>query len=166
MATASSTSIKRRGKLAIADTKAAFLEQLAIDGNVSRSAKAVGVDRVELSQWRKADAEFAKEWELCREMGIDGLRDECIRRAMEGELVPMMVAGKKEFVRKYSDALLIFLLKDAFPEKYRDRQPRVTVSTNYGIQDDAAMFEKIREKIKEREAAKHGTGLEQGDGSA
>ena len=50
------------------------------------------------------------------------LEDECLRRARDGVKVPRFHNGKiSGYVRRSSDALLIFLLKARRPEKYRDR---------------------------------------------
>ena len=43
-----------------------------------------------------------------------------VRRAYLGVEKPVTVAGKREVIREYSDTLLIFLLKGARPQKYRD----------------------------------------------
>ena len=51
---------------------------------------------------------------------VQVLEDEAVRRAYEGVEKPVTVAGQREFVREYSDTLLIFLLKGARPQKYRD----------------------------------------------
>ncbi len=56
-------------------------------------------------------------------MAAAALEGEAIRRAFEGIETP--VGWHKglpgAFVRTYSDVLLIFLLKGAYPEKYADR---------------------------------------------
>lgn len=43
-----------------------------------------------------------------------------VRRAYHGVEKPVTVAGKREIIREYSDTLLIFLLKGARSNKYRD----------------------------------------------
>ena len=55
-------------------------------------------------------------------MGGDVLEDEAVRRAKEGVEEPVYQGGKLVgHVQKYSDTLLIFLLKGAKPQKYGDK---------------------------------------------
>jgi hypothetical protein len=49
------------------------------------------------------------------------LEDEAMGRAVEGVEKPISVNGELKTIREYSDTLLIFLLKGAAPEKYRER---------------------------------------------
>lgn len=51
---------------------------------------------------------------------VQCLEDEAVRRGYEGVERPVTIAGKREIIREYSDTLLIFLLKAARPQKYRD----------------------------------------------
>lgn len=99
-----------------------FLKALAECGNVSAAAKSVGVARQVVYALRKRDAEFAAAWKEAAAIGAEGLEDEARRRAYEGTLEPRTVAGQAVDVRRFSDTLLIFLLKGAMPEKYADRQ--------------------------------------------
>jgi hypothetical protein len=48
------------------------------------------------------------------------LEDEVIGRGYHGVEKPITVAGQREIIHEYSDTLLIFLLKGARPQKYRD----------------------------------------------
>ena len=106
-----------------------FCEALAHCGNVSEAARTVGVSRPTLYDYRKTDAIFAAEWDSAAELGADALEDEARRRAHDGVEEPLTCAkgliyrpdGSEATVTKYSDTLLIFLLKGAKPEKYRDK---------------------------------------------
>ena len=63
------------------------------------------------------------------------LEREARRRAVEGveEPVGFYKGEPSAYVRKYSDTLLIFLMKGARPDKYRDRwDPRVIEMTPEG----------------------------------
>lgn len=56
------------------------------------------------------------------DVGAGALEDEAVRRAYVGVEEPLFYQGKQcGTVRKYSDTLLIFLLKGAKPAKYRER---------------------------------------------
>ena len=101
--------------------KKKFLAALAVNGNVSDAAKQANVSRIAFYALRKKSKQFAEQWEEALEQGIDALELEAHRRAVEGIDEPVYykgdVVGK---VRKYSDTLLIFLLKGNRPEKYAD----------------------------------------------
>jgi len=99
--------------------KAEFLDLLAEIGNVSRAAKACNLPRRTLYSCRAVDRAFASAWDVSLEIGLDALEDEAIRRAREGFEEPVFHGGLRcGSVRKYSDLLLIFLLKSRRP--YRD----------------------------------------------
>ena len=67
-------------------------------------------------------SDFAKDRKGALDMGADTLEDEAVRRAKDGVEKPVYQGGKLVgHVQEYSDTLLIFLLKGARPEKYRDR---------------------------------------------
>lgn len=98
-----------------------FLEALAQTCSVLRACEIAEVSRAAVYKWRDADAEFAKQWELARARGADALEDEAVRRAYEGIEEPIFHQGRcVDTVHRYSDTLLIFLLKGAKPEKYRE----------------------------------------------
>lgn len=105
------------------ERQSAFLAALASSGgNVTRACEAVDISRLCAYKWRDNDPEFAEAWDHAKQVGADVLEDEAIRRAHEGVDEPVFYKGKKlrTTVRKYSDTLLIFLLKGARPDKYRD----------------------------------------------
>jgi hypothetical protein len=56
-------------------------------------------------EWRDCDPDFAADWDKAKDRGADALEDIAVRRAAAGQ----------------SDTLLIFLLKGAKPDKYKDR---------------------------------------------
>lgn len=106
-----------------------FLKLLGQTGIVSAAAQGVGVDRTTVYARRAACPEFAAEWEEAARLGDDVLEDTARKRAL-----------------KSSDGLLIFLLKGAKPEKYRENS-RVEHTGSIGITP-------IREIIVEREEPK------------
>lgn len=100
-----------------------FLEALSECGNVTHAAKGVGVSRQQLYVVRGEDEEFAAKWDEAAKLGAARLEDEARRRAVEGWEEGIWHRGQKVgTVRKFSDTLLIFLLKGAMPEKYAERQ--------------------------------------------
>lgn len=87
-----------------------------------RSALAAGVGRATVYEWRRDDPKFAALYDEAHEDALDALEEEARRRAYDGVLEPMVSAGSLVcHVRKYSDTLLITLLKGKRPDTYRDR---------------------------------------------
>ena len=104
--------------------RANFLDTLVeCGGNVSKTCELVCLSKNALYKWRDADPQFAAEWDAAIQRGADVLEDEARRRAVEGVLEPVFYQGQPcGVVRRSSDTLLIFMLKGAKPEKYRDRE--------------------------------------------
>jgi hypothetical protein len=84
------------------------------------AAQAAGVHRSRHYDWLKKDPAYVSAFVAAQDEAVQALEDEAVRRAYEGVEKPVTVAGQREFVREYSDTLLIFLLKGARPQKYRD----------------------------------------------
>lgn len=100
----------------------AFLEALAMTGNVTQSCEAAGVLRKTVYAARQNDPEFAAAWEHAYQQSIDALVREARRRAIEGYDRPIFQGGKEVGrVREYSDSLLLAMLKAGRPEEYGDR---------------------------------------------
>lgn len=106
----------------------AFLDALAVRGNVRDACLAAGVPRRTVYDWRNADPEFATHWDTALDMAADTMEREAWRRAVEGTEKPVFGprgpnkgSGEIGRIREYSDTLLIFLLKAARPQKYRER---------------------------------------------
>jgi len=98
-----------------------FIKWLSRKGNVSAACKKAKIDRSTAYEWRKDDPNFAKRWEEAIEIATEWMEEEARRRAADGVLQPVFQGGKRVgSIRKYSDTLLIFLLKAHKPEKYRD----------------------------------------------
>lgn len=106
-----------------------FLDTLAKCGNISMAAKAADLSRPGLYARRERDEQFAREWDEAMDRAIDTLEAEAWRRARDG--VPEFVTtgkglvmdkeGKPIMQNRYSDTLLITLLKAHRPERFRDR---------------------------------------------
>ena len=103
--------------------KAEFLDHFKTSGNVTVSARAVGMSRQAVYIWINDDPDFAANFENAKEEALDIMEAECRRRAEMGILRPVFhqgaVCGE---IREYSDTLMIFFLKGNRPEKYKDRQ--------------------------------------------
>lgn len=117
------------------EKRSQFLALLAEYGNVTRAAEESGLGRVYLYQARKHDPDFAAEWDDASKVGAARLEDEARKRAAEGWDEPVWYQGVQcGTVRKYSDTLLICLLKAHHPDKYADRQKTdATISADVSV---------------------------------
>jgi hypothetical protein len=113
----------------------AFCAALRQRGNVQDACEATGIARRTAYQWRSDDTDFAAAWDEALDEAADRMEREAFRRAVEGTNEPVYHQGQEVgAVRKYSDTLLIFLLKAARPEKYRER----TETRHTGLTPDEA----------------------------
>lgn len=120
-----------------------FLEVLAETGNVRLSCLTVDVSRNTAYLHYHSNPAFAERWDDALEDAADVMEQEAQRRAVKGVEKPVIYKGEVAgtwvdddnnmvppgtpgarfvslAVREYSDSLLMFLLKGARPEKYRD----------------------------------------------
>jgi len=117
----------------------AFLAAYAECGNITLAAKMAKIDRTQHYRWLD-NPEYAKMFQDAEEQAVEMLEREARRRAIEGlkkkkfdkngKPVIDPETGEQYVEHEYSDSLLIFLLKGARPEKYRDRHE---VSANVNV---------------------------------
>lgn len=109
--------------------RAAFLAAYAETATIRYAAEAAGVDRVQHYRWLALDPEYKAAFEAAGQQAIERMEREALRRAVEGNEEPVYQGGERVgTVRKYSDTLLIFMLKAANPAKYRELPGSVTVN--------------------------------------
>jgi hypothetical protein len=84
--------------------KRAFLLAYSQTFNVTTSAEIIGIERQTHYVWKWNDEKYAEAFHRAGELGAESFEDIAKARAAEK-----------------SDLLLIFLLKGAMPEKYRER---------------------------------------------
>jgi AcrR family transcriptional regulator len=116
--------------------KADFLAQLAHEGNVTIAAASIGYSRQAVYLERNKDALFAAGWDDAMQQFADSLEHVAKRRAIEGE----------------SDTLLIFLLKGARPEKYRENV-KVQASVHTSVvpaPEDVPSLRRLRDRFGDR----------------
>ena len=102
--------------------KRAFLTALAHTGNVTKAADIADIARSAHYQWLEADPVYAAAYKDAMEQAAQRLEAEAKRRAVEGVEEPVFYQGKQcGVIRRYSDVLLMFLLKGAMPDKYKER---------------------------------------------
>jgi hypothetical protein len=92
----------------------AFIAALADTGCVTIAARMVNMTPESAYYLRRqpgAEA-FRRAWEAAQSLGLQVVKDEAFDRAMNGQLVPVFVAGKlMGFRRKKNDRLLMFILR-------------------------------------------------------
>lgn len=99
-----------------------FLDSLSEHGIVARAVRAAGGGRRTFYDWRAADPDFAAEWDAALALGLAALEDEAMERAWRGHRRGVWYKGRKVGVeRKPSDGLLMFVLRNRLPERYRVR---------------------------------------------
>jgi hypothetical protein len=108
------------------DWTAAFLQALAEGATITTAAKAAGVGRASAYDRRKWDKEFAAAWDSAVEEATDELEAIAWKRAAE-----------------YSDQLLIFMLRAARPEKFKEKTQVETVTFDPDSARDA-----LRQKLE------------------
>lgn len=102
------------------DWRPAFLEDLRSHGIISHAAKVSAIDRQTAYNEYHRNKEFASQWDDAVEAATDTLEKEAIRRARDGTDEPVYYQGEKVgTVKRYSDALLMFLLR-ANRSKFRN----------------------------------------------
>ena len=93
------------------------------------AAAVAGTSRSRVYVLRKNDPAFAIAWEEAEEMAADALEAEARRRAVEGTQEPLVSAGRivrdddgrPIAVRRYSDNLLLALIKARRPPRAKGR---------------------------------------------
>ena len=137
-----------------AERQRRFLEHLAETGNVSRSVKLVGTSATRVYALRHNDPAFRQAWDEAEEVAGGRLEAEAWRRAVDGFDEPVVSAGKlvrdendnPVMLRRYSDTLLIALLKAHRPQKFDRRAPAATnvlVAGNAGRDIRAMLLAKL-----------------------
>ncbi len=102
------------------DWKPAWLKAFRELGMVTAACRATNVGRQTVYEARK-DETFAAAWDEIEQESTEAMEREAYRRGMEGVVEPVVSGGKHVTdVTKYSDTLLIFLLKARKPATYRE----------------------------------------------
>ena len=107
----------RRGR-----ARETFLKAYAQCGNLTTAAKAARVERRTIYEWQEHEPEFALAMRQADLQATEILEKEAWRRAREGHAEPVFQHGKQVgTIQRFSDQLLMFLLRARAPERYRDR---------------------------------------------
>jgi len=147
----------------LSNNQKAFLFQYARIGTVTHAAEAAGVGRRQHYDWLK-DADYAAAFEQANREACDVLEQEARRRATEGWDEPVFHEGGQCGVkRKFSDTLLIFLMKGAMPEKYRDNVSIEHTAGPPAIVEDENWYGNSAHRLAEAAAASTAGSPESGE---
>jgi hypothetical protein len=98
-----------------------FLEHYARTGSVCAAAKLTKIDVGNHYAWLKNTPGYPELFEKAHQKAIAVLEDEARRRSVEGVQEPVFYKGQVVgHITRFSDQLLMFLLKGANPAKYRE----------------------------------------------
>ena len=102
--------------------QAAFLTALVLrSGQFGKAARDAKINRATAYRWL-GDENFEQLYKRAMLQVTQQLEDEAIRRATEGVTKGVYFQGTRVATeRVYSDGLMMFLLRGAAPEKYRER---------------------------------------------
>lgn len=104
-----------------------FIEELRKRGNVSAACRIADISRQTAYDWRNSFPIFKQRWDDACIEAKERLEEEAFRRAHDGVQSHRKTFDLKgnvtseEIITKYSDTLMIFLLKSLDRDKYQDR---------------------------------------------
>ena len=112
---------RRTRKKGGSDWRPKFLAALRETGLVKDACKVAAVGRSTAYEERQRNEDFALAWHEVETETTEAMEREAVRRAHEGWEEPVYQRGEcVGHVRKFSDTLLIFMLKSRRPEVYRE----------------------------------------------
>ena len=145
-----------------------FLDTLRRTGNVRLAANNADVPRQVAYRARDSSDKFRADWDEAIEEARELLEAEARRRAAIGVDEPVFYKGQVVGqIRKYSDNLLMFLLKAHWPEKFRDNYAiehsgpgggpvKVEAKTEHVFQPSQELWDQILRKRAEFEKLRDG----------
>ena len=102
--------------------QSAFLEAYIMCATITHAAGMAQITRTTHYNWLATDPEYQQAFAEAEIAATDALIQEARRRAVQGVEEPILYKGKVvKTIQRYSDNLLMFLLKGSLPEVYRER---------------------------------------------
>ena len=128
--------------------KEEFIGDFRTTGNITKSARNLGLTRQAIYQWMEKDEAFKEAVDNAAEEALDLMEAECKRRAEEGCDRPVFYQGNEcGAIREYSDTLMMFFLKGNRPDKYKDRTD-INVTGTLTVKPEELTDEQLAQIIK------------------
>lgn len=106
-------------KADLAQRQGLFLEAFAQCGNITESARLVGLERSSHYKWLANDPDYPAKFKDAFEQACDKLEHEAWRRGVEGWDEPVFQGGQEVgVIRRYDSGLLKALLRAHLPNRY------------------------------------------------
>lgn len=145
------------------DWRPAFLEVLPQTATYQAAASLIGISVATVWRERRKSPHFAESCDIALDEAGTRLKDEAVRRAVEGVPYPVFdrstrkpiidpETGSPYIERKYSDRLLILLLKARYPEEFAERCWRCRQVTRQEVVKRPARAELLKELSEARAA--------------
>lgn len=126
-----------------------FLVAFAECGNITKAAESAEINRNTHNYWLDNVPEYRDYFDLAKESAADKLEEEARRRAVQGVEEVVYYQGKEVGRQlRYSDNLLMFMLKGERPEKFKDRT-EFTGKNGGPIQLEAMSADQRQSRINE-----------------
>lgn len=110
----------------------------AASGSLKKAAREANLSTNAIRVRLRHDDNFARAWDEAREIAACGLEDEARRRAVDGVDEPVFFQGEVVgYSKRYSDSLLIMLLKGVRPE-LRETLNKHELSGSLGLEQQVA----------------------------
>ena len=156
------TGSKRRTPHLLREKLDTFIEFLARTGSVSQAAETAGLGRTQVYERRRTHKRFAAAWNRALSLGVDGLHDKAMQRAMEGEERAIVRGGEVVAMeRRHNDGMVKFLLKAHRPE-FSGAAPTASASEQEAM---AKRLKAARQRLEAHRARQQHKNHKKGDGS-
>jgi hypothetical protein len=133
-----------------------FLEHLAAGWAVRHATRQTSTAFQRWYELRASDEKFAAAWADAIEQGTQALEDEARRRAVDGVDEPVFQKGELVgHVRRYSDNLLMFLLRGRRPTVYRNGAAVEVNIPAVHVEPDPERAVRVLEKLRDIGLLRH-----------
>lgn len=125
--------------------KRAFLAAYAECGTIIQAAEIADITRKTHYDWLAEDPDYVKACQDAYLQAGERLEQEARRRAVKGTKKPVFYKGEEcGTVTEYSDTLLIFLLKGAMPQKYKEYGNHIGITVQTPQAGDICSFKDLK----------------------
>lgn len=127
-----------------------FLRIYAQVGSISKVCQIMGIGRRTVQMYAQKHPEYRERMNEAKEECTERMEAEAIRRGTDGYEEPVFYKGVQvSTIRKFSDILLIFMLKALRPEVYRENtNVHIPEGITVKLVKDFRQYKARQEKIK------------------